>query len=411
MSDLDAVAFAHLFEEAYVKCFGYPPKTSLTESESRHLSNDILAKTGLVIGWKSLKNYSCHFLNESVSRRENPSVATLDTLARYVSGAPPTNEIQRKDNEGHYPYWFEYRSRFGSQDIVGGGGSSVREMKTPKKATSAKRLVVAIMSFAGLTLIIALIISLHPFGRGDTTNFTDEFHSVGGNSLANRGWIVNSVDPQFWKRRGELPGVLTLFTLRGDNWPDSGYAAGINDLLLRKITGSCFTAEVHMTGFIPTRNWEQAGIILLEDTTFTGKSLRLSISYNDYSGGYPKSRDILVQGVYSLGRGFSKPEEIAHETLFRIGSDSENIITENLRHSGLRIEKVGDRFRLLFSDGAMENSAFKEVVSREFDMKPNYVGIFALKGFVGDSVIMPVHFSFFRLTSEPCRQDTQRLRN
>lgn len=64
----------------------------------------------------------------------------------------------------------------------------------------------------------------------------------------------------------------------------------------------------------------------------------------------------------------------------------------NLRNSALRIEKEGNRYRFLFSDGAMENSAFKKVASREF----------AMKGFVNDTDVVPVHFKFFRLTSEPC---------
>lgn len=74
----------------------------------------------------------------------------------------------------------------------------------------------------------------------------------------------------------------------------------------------------------------------------------------------------------------------------------------NPRNSALRIEKEGNRYRFLFSDGAMENSAFKEVASREFAMKPKYVGVFAMKGFVNDTDVVPVHFKFFRLTSEPC---------
>lgn len=386
-NDLDASAFVELFKESYAKCFGYPLKTFLSESESKLFSNEILERTGLIIGWKSLKNYSRYFLNDPAGKQENPSIATLDTLARYVLNAPPTDEIQRKDKESHYPYWFEHKDRF---------------YKSSRKTIPKKRLFAAAISFAGLALFITLLISLYPFRVSKVERFTDNFHSVQEDSLINRGWFVKSEDAEYWNRRGERPGRVTLFTLRGDNWPDSGETPDIKNLLLRKITSDCFTAEVHLTDFIPRQNWQQAGIILLEDTSFVGRSVRVSLAYNDFYGGYPKSKEILVQAITSLGKGFSKPEEIAHKPIFYIDRDQESLIAENLRNSALRIEKHGKMFRFLFSDGAMENSAFKEVVSQEFDEKPKYIGLFALKGFVNDSDYIPAYFRLFSLTSNPC---------
>ena len=58
MNDLDSKAFSSLFKEAYKKCFGYPLKESLSETESKLFSNRLFDQTGLVVGWKSLKNYS-----------------------------------------------------------------------------------------------------------------------------------------------------------------------------------------------------------------------------------------------------------------------------------------------------------------------------------------------------------------
>ena len=74
---------------------------------------------------------------------------------------------------------------------------------------------------------------------------------------------------------------------------------------------------------------------------------------------------------------------------------------KSLKNSALRIEKHGDKFRFLYSSGENENGAFGEIVTREFDMKPKYIGIFALKGFTNASVV-PVGFKFFRITSDPC---------
>ena len=199
-----------------------------------------------------------------------------------------------------------------------------------------------------------------------------------------------------------MPGCLTLFTLKGDNWPDPVQAPSIRNLVLRKIPCDHFTLEIHLKNFIPRQNWQQAGILLLEDTGFTGKSMRISFAYNDYSGGYPKSRSILIQAITSLGNGFDKPEEIAHIPLFNVDSlDKSPILYRNLENSALRIEKQGNRFRILYANGIFPNTSFKEIVTHDWGMKPRYIGLFALKGFVGDADNIPACFSFFSLDCTP----------
>lgn len=113
----DASAFARLFGDAYRTCFSAPFTTPLTESESHRFSVEIAESTGLEIGWKSLKNYSSYLLGAG-GRTENPSVPTLDTLARYVAGAPPTTEERRRTHERHYPYWFRYRDALRQTETV-----------------------------------------------------------------------------------------------------------------------------------------------------------------------------------------------------------------------------------------------------------------------------------------------------
>src|ERR1700749_1653827 len=112
MNDFDFLVFVDLFREAYAKCFGHALNSALTETESKLFCNHLLDKTGLSIGWKSVKNYSIFINDANAGKQENPSVATMDTLARYVLAAPYTSEIQRKNDESHYPYWFLYKERF-----------------------------------------------------------------------------------------------------------------------------------------------------------------------------------------------------------------------------------------------------------------------------------------------------------
>ena len=387
MNDLDASAFAALFKEAYHKCFGHPMKNPLSETESKLFSGKFFDQTGLVIGQKSIKNYSFYILNSSEGKGENPSVATLDTLARYVLNAPYTDETQRKNKESHYPYWFQYKDQF---------------YKSSKKTVKKRRWIPAVIIFLVIALIAALIITLLPNADQKSESFTESFKNVSEDSLISRGWFVQSKDTGYWNRRDEKPEHLTLFTLRGDNWPDSGEVPGIKNLLLRKISSDCFTAEIRLSDFIPKQNWQQAGILIMEDTTFTGKTVRLSLMYNDFSGGAPVSREILIQAITSLGKNFNKPEEIANQPIFYLDSARQNITLINLQNSALKIEKQGKKFRFLYANGQMENSAFKELASRGVDMKPKYIGIFALKGFVDDADNIPAYFKFFSLEANPC---------
>jgi len=389
MDNLDFLAFAGLFKGAYTKCFGHPIKNPMTETESKIFCNRILEQTGLSIGWKSVKNYSFFITGASINKQENPSYATLDTLARYVLGAPYTTEIQRKNEEGHYPYWFLYKEKFPALS---------------KKQVRVKWLLGTGTIVLGLIIIAVSIVYFKFVAVPKQEQFTDYFKNTDESAMLSNGWIVKSKDTPYWNKRGKMPGQLTLYTLRGDNWPNPSSKSNIKNLLLRPITSDCFTAEVHLRDFIPKQEWQQAGILLLEDTVFTGKSIRLSLAFNDNFGGNKMPSEIYVQVITSLGNGFGKPEELAHKPLFYLDSIRNNPEQmKNLRNSALRIEKHGSKFRFLYSGGVNENGAFIEIVTREFDMKPKYIGIFAIKGFTSSDVV-PVSFKFFRITGDVCDQ-------
>ncbi len=385
MNSLEASAFAALLKEAYQKCFGHPMEKALSETESKLFSNKILDETGLVIGAKSIKNYSFYILsNGDDGKKENPSVATLDTLARYVLNAPYTDEIKRKNNESHYPYWFQYKDNV------------YKSLKKPRSGKLRPAIIILLTA-----LVITLIMVIWPERKQQPLSVEENFQSLSEDSLLSRGWFVQSKEVNYWNRRDEKPGHLTLFTLKGDSWPDSVTVPGIRNLLLRKISGDCFTAEVQLADFIPLQNWQQAGILLLEDTSFTGKSIRLSIAYNSFFGGYTQKPEIIIQAITSSGKG-SKPEEISHKPLFNMETQPDSLVINNLKKSALRIEKHDKKFRLLYATAPIENFAFKEAVIGEFTIKPMYIGIFALKGQMDSTAIIPAYFKSFRFIPEKC---------
>jgi hypothetical protein len=388
MNELDFLVFIDLFKAAYEKCFGYAMKNPMTETESKVFCNKVLEQMGLSIGWKSVKNYSFFIIDANSAKAENPSVATLDTLSRYVLGAPYTNEIQRKNDEGHHPYWFLYKEKF---------------QRASKKEAPAKRWITGIaVGIAGLVVVVVCLMYFKHVVGSKSAQFTDYFNHVDEATMAGNGWFVKSKDTSYWNRRGENHGELTLFTLRGDNWPDLSAKPEIKNLLLRKINSDCFAAEVHLTNFRPGEEWQQAGILLLEDTILTGKSVRLSIAFNDYFAGITKPKEILVQAIICTGTGFSKPEEIVHRPiLYPDSAINSPMLNKNLENPALKIEKHGNKFRFLFAGGARENGAYKELASQDFDMHPSYIGIFAIKGFTNSKVV-PARFKFFSLTANPC---------
>jgi hypothetical protein len=392
MKNLDRPIFINLFKEACERCFGSPFISTLSESDSKLLSNKIFERTGLVIGAKSLKNYSLYVTtsNSKDTRKENPSVSTLDTLARYVLDAPYTNEIQRNDNESHYPYWFQYRNEH---------SNTILNLKINRVNWKKTKIVFSVV----LTIFIGFLVIKSLKQKNTNKNFIDNFNSVLEDSLRSKGWNIKSVDTTWWNRRNEKPGHLALYTLKGDNWANNENPARIKNLFMRKINSDCFMVEIHLTNFIPKQNWQQAGILLSEDSTFTSKMLRLSISYNDFFGGYKKPPEIIIQAVSSSeSELLSKPEEIAHLSLFSIEPGNESFVESNLAKSALKIEKKGTHFRFLYTTGSMESFAFKEAVSGDFNIRPKYACIFSIQGWADNGNYIPAYFDSFRLSSISC---------
>lgn len=390
MNDLDYLTFKALFNEAYTKCFAEVLQETLPEPQCRYLSSEIEEKTGLVVGWKSIKNYAVYVISEVPEKQVNPSIATLDTLARYIYEAPAISEVQRKRSEANYPYWFRYKEQYHSRQAP----------YTP----AARPIAWQTWIFGGLMLLVLLSLLGVLFQRNQAENIVENFHCLDENCLHDRGWTVVAKEPVHWSRRTETPGQLTLFTLEGDNWPESGEKPMIRNLLVRKVPSDCFHAEIQLSEFMPGENWQQAGLLVMEDTTYTGKCIRLSISYNDFFGGYSEPAEIIIQAIASYGQTYQNPEEITHHTLFTLEDDStKNVVTNNLKNTAVKIEKQGNSFRFLYSASPVENFSYKELAVYNFDMDPQYVGVFALKGYVDSTGIIPAGIKFFRLENKTCK--------
>lgn len=392
MDAFDRRVFTELFRAVVSKGIGHPLSGPLSEPESRHLSREIEESTGLVIGWRSLKNYATFVLSASSGKSENPSVATLDTLARYVLNAPSTTESERKRTDAHFPYWFRYREQ------VGGPTQPPPVASRPP----ARRVWPGLL--AGLLLAgVGAGIGLFSYSGTAQLHLQEAFRRTDEAYLSQQGWFVGQKELRFWNRRAEKPGGLTLFTLKGDTWPKRGQPLGVPNLLLRTVQQECFQTEVHFNDFVPSSNWQQAGLLLLEDTLFRGKSIRLSLAYNNYFGGYQQPGEILIQAIASHGNDNGHLEEFVHQPLFPVGNlSTQRIARTNLANTAFRIEKQGRTFRMLYSVSPVDNFSFKQLTTYAFDMNVKYIGVFALKGFVDSTAVMPVTVRYFRFDGQRC---------
>ncbi|MBD2699233.1 hypothetical protein IC229_01205 [Spirosoma sp. BT702] len=317
MDDFDRRTFTSLMNAVVMKCFGHPLESPLSEPESKHLSNIIEERTGLVIGWRSLKNYATFVLNPIAEKQENPSTATFDTLSRYVFDAPATSEADRKKTGEHFPYWFRYRD----QNLV----SPKHERATSQSAKNDTVWYVVAL------VVIGMVLGFLFLQQTNLEQIQDDFRAVDEASLTRNGWFLKDKNATYWDKRGQNAGFLTLFTLQGDNWPKAGETPRVQNLLLRPIQSECFRTEVHFNNFVPGGNWQQAGILLLEDTLFTRKSIRLSLAYNNFFGGLKQPAEILIQATASYGKGDRNLEEFIHQHLFRIGNvNDQRIAVTNL---------------------------------------------------------------------------------
>ena len=362
MEEPDFSIFSSLYHQACLHCFKQPLSHPLTEAESKLFYQQILDRTGLTVGWRSLKNYS-FFVLGSNPEGGNPSIASMDTLARYVLQAPYTNEVARKNQESHHPYWFMYRER---QLAAGLPAAGKHRMHWMIKAA------VIVLTLAGI-----LIWRIY---RTETP-FEDSFNDLSERGLNKRGWRLMDKDSVYWAMRGKRQGSLTLFTLPGDNWPDGKEKPQIKNLLIRPIASGCFTTELELRDFVPAGEWQQAGLLLLKDTSLNSPSIRMSLAFNDLFGGYKKGKEVLVQAIFSTGAA-DKPEEFAHVPVLTSDSTvkSDGLLLKNLAYSALRIEKSDKQYRFLYAGGAVDNAAFKQIAVKEFPFEPRYIALFAIKG-------------------------------
>ena len=85
-----------------------------------------------------------------------------------------------------------------------------------------------------------------------------------------------------------------------------------------------------------------------------------------------------------------------------LNPDRMHLQQPTFKKSAIKIEKSGHHFRFFYATGQADNFAFKEALSKELEIEPRYIGVFALHGFVKETGYIPARIKFFSLINAPC---------
>jgi hypothetical protein len=189
--------------------------------------------------------------------RHQPRPDTLDILSGYVIG----------DKDG--PATFADFEQ-----------ACVRPQEEPQ--ASPNRAIDFRISWRTLVFLLAAICVtiIGFFFMPSSEDFTEEFDDVSDEALRAKRWMLQDPDPDYWKLRDTAQGLLTLFTLRGDNWVGEGQQPFLKNRLTRRIyVGDSYEIEFELRSFFPTQNFQQCGIMLMADSSLSSEMLRVVVAY------------------------------------------------------------------------------------------------------------------------------------
>ena len=378
--------FETLFRET---CFHFLQQDfagQLSEIEAKRLSNDIRDKTGLILGWKSLKNYSVSVNNSG--KTENPSLASLDTLARYVLQAPSTDEIARKESGSPYEYWYKYLDR--QSDLKPNEENPRKE----RKKSNRTNLFLILLALAGIASWWYYLPIKRPL-----RSYATDFNNLKVNQLVAEQWEVLNLDSTFFNQSSMAGENLILYTLKGDNYE----APDIRNVMSHPVKQSCFSTEIFLRDFVPVENWQQAGLILYQNQNDLRTSIRISMVYNNFFGGYQQEDQILIQILSLHAPNQTKPVLLKQHPLFNNVTNDVDLVRQNLRHSAIRIVYNDGLLKVYFANGMSNIFAYQEIFVGQVAFTPDYIGLFASSGNCVEEHIIPVRIAEFKLTEGICK--------
>ena len=284
MTSQEFANFKLLMQNVYFKA-SYSALKKLSETEANSLAVLIEERTGMTISGKTIINFINAILKDTPNKI-NPSLVSLDTLARYCLDIPRGSDQERK-KQNNYIYWYQYCEQLRNGNYQTYEPSIQKEIpnnnieeENPFLNKNNKRRWIAL--FISLFFLI-LTLFLMP---QKTTNYTQNFDFSTPqqliDSLKRDGWIIIDEDSAFLYKQNR-PGALTLYTLAGDYWVKPKEEPIIKNLLLKKINcGSCCEIIIKIDDFRPDCRHQQVAIMIFgSDFSKNAPHLRYALLNTD----------------------------------------------------------------------------------------------------------------------------------
>lgn len=120
-----------------------------------------------------------------------------------------------------------------------------------------------------IVLMLGLIFIPQLF-KSKPENFIEDFNSGDLNYLKAKGWNILFPNYKWLTQQPSIDsGIFTLWTLPGDNWTKPGESKLIPNLMVQKLSGRDFDAELKIHHFYPNQESSQQIAIFLLDKNFS----------------------------------------------------------------------------------------------------------------------------------------------
>jgi serine/threonine protein kinase len=274
------------------------------------------------------------------------------------------------------------------------------------RAATGKRRIAWIL---GLVLVCAVPLGMwlsRQVAEGPSTRaeaFVDEFDRVPDPGSSD-DYLVFHFDELLWNPKVR-EGFLTLWTHQGDTWNENKAGMKVRNVVAREYGTKRFEATVRLQDFWPTRNWQQAGLLVFADQD---NYVRLTLVSTFMRGLDPP------QDVHRIQAVLERDDEVLEARtldLYANRLDDVQPLEYKNSHDGpideiwLRITRDGDRWTFRYSPNGV---TFLRIHTKElfisFPLETRYIGLAAFHG-IGEGKTrnltwdpIPAHFDSFEIT-------------
>lgn len=446
MKEDDFKIFSRLIQDVWFKSFpemelkepivSYENKLLQIADKIEELTIDKVQKEGYPITTRSLRSYTDAVLKDKYNGI-NPSSRIKEILSRYVLSIPKLTgkDLLQWDEKKEYKlekYWKQYQQENFATAFINIPESTkenllqedeknennlekYHEESLQESSSVLIKNKLTRRTIFSVVLIFFALISVCYFAFQNVSkddigiNFTTSFKNIyTPGELFNTGWKVLDPDTNYIHEglKNANGKGLQLYTLLGDYWVTDTMRRFIKNTFVLAIPQGDFKAEVSlsMSDYSDFKcSHQQAGIILLNDTTNLANNIRFTVIKDS------PNTSLRLSEVYSK----AKPEknkweqnlnEISQKEFPNSSDSAKDVRLKKLYEVSLQIVKYHGYFIFRFKAGGNDRPFFPAFVS-QFNFEPKFICLAAFQGQVNDREkltvcdTIPIIFSDFHISA------------